>query len=45
MASKMRLNAINEDKLDGWALHTYGSPYLRLCGHGMETSCVNALCD
>ena len=22
-------NAINEDQLDGWALHTYGSPYLR----------------
>ena len=31
-------NAIHKDRLDGWALHTYGSPYLR-------NAAGNAYCD
>ena len=35
-------NAINEGQLDGWALHTYGSPYLDYAG---ETDASDVLCN
>ena len=38
-------NAINEGKLDGWALHTYGSPWFRYeesPGPSCVTLCIDA---